>query len=220
MMNVETQNLSKSYTQGHEQILVLEEVNFSVGKGEFVSVVGPSGSGKSTLLNIIGLLDDVYSGTLKLFSRSVSSLSETEKAKLRLEKLGFVFQFDSLLEEFTVAENVEMPAKMLKKEDMNYSLKLLERFGVPEIADKFPMEISGGEKQRAVILRALRNSPSLVLADEPTGNLDRHNAKTVLEDLRRISFTGVSIIMVTHNEEAARRADKIYRLSGGKLVEI
>ncbi len=216
-MIVEIENLTKTYTQGHEQILVLEDINLCLRPGEFISVVGPSGSGKSTLLNLIGLLDNVYSGSIKLFSRSVSSLDEEEKAKMRLENIGFVFQFDSLLEEFTVIENIEMPARILGKPDANFSKALLEKFGLLEIADKFPMDISGGEKQRAAVLRALRNGPSLLIADEPTGNLDRYNSKIVLEDLKKASFRGTSVIMVTHNEEAAKYAERIYHLSDGKL---
>ncbi len=210
--------LSKAYTQGHEQILVLEELDFHIAKGEFVSIVGPSGSGKSTFLNIVGLLDDVYSGEVRLFGRRVEDLAEREKAVLRLENIGFVFQFDSLLPEFTVQENIEMPARVLGRERGEKAAELLKRFGLEEIARKFPMEISGGEKQRAALLRALRNSPALLIADEPTGNLDRHNSAVVLDDLRRAAGLGTAVLMVTHNEEAARRADRALHMDGGKLT--
>ena len=216
---VEISGLSKAYTQGHEQILVLEELNFSIAKGEFVSIVGPSGSGKSTFLNIIGLLDDVYSGEIKLFGRKLEDLDEAEKAVLRLKNIGFVFQFDSLLPEFTVRENIEMPARVLGAPGPARALELLKRFDLEAIADKFPMEISGGEKQRAAMLRALRNSPALLIADEPTGNLDRHNSGVIMDDLRRAAESGTAVLMVTHNEEAARRADRMLRMTGGKLEE-
>jgi ABC-type lipoprotein export system ATPase subunit len=217
---VEISALSKAYTQGHEQILVLEELNFHIAKGEFVSIVGPSGSGKSTFLNLVGLLDDVYSGEIRLFGRKLEDLDEGEKAALRLKNVGFVFQFDSLLPEFTVLENIEMPARVLGQTDPGRGLELLRRFGLEVIAHKFPMEISGGEKQRAAMLRALRNSPALLIADEPTGNLDRHNSGVILDDLRRAAGTGAAVLMVTHNEEAARRADRVLRMSGGRLEEL
>lgn len=215
---VEISGLSKAYTQGHEQILVLEELDFHISKGEFVAIVGPSGSGKSTFLNIIGLLDDVYSGEVRLFGRRLEDLDEAQKAALRLRNVGFVFQFDSLLPEFTVLENIEMPARVLGGAGSARGMELLERFGLGEIAKKFPMEISGGEKQRAALLRALRNDPALLIADEPTGNLDRHNSAAVMDDLRRAAAGGTAVLMVTHNEEAARRADRMLKMSGGKLA--
>ncbi|HAN04683.1 MAG TPA: lipoprotein-releasing system ATP-binding protein LolD [Elusimicrobia bacterium] len=214
---VEIKALTKAYTSGHEQILVLEELDFHIARGEFVSIVGPSGSGKSTFLNIVGLLDDVYSGEVRLFGRKLEDLDEAQKAVLRLKNIGFVFQFDSLLPEFTVLENIEMPARVLGESGPVRGLELLSRFGLEEIAHKFPMEISGGEKQRSAMLRALRNGPALLIADEPTGNLDRHNSGVILDDLRRAAGLGSAVLMVTHNEEAARRADRVLHMQGGKL---
>jgi len=215
---VEISKLGKAYTQGHEQLIVLDGLDFSIARGEFVSIVGHSGSGKSTFLNIIGLLDDTYSGEIKLFGSRLEDLSEAEKAVLRLKNIGFVFQFDSLLPEFTVLENIEMPARLLGGNVPGPGLELLKRFGLEAIADKFPMEISGGEKQRAAMLRALRNGPALLIADEPTGNLDRHNSGIILDDLRRAAGLGTAVLMVTHNEEAAGRADRMLRMAGGRLV--
>ncbi|PIU20817.1 MAG: lipoprotein-releasing system ATP-binding protein LolD [Elusimicrobia bacterium CG08_land_8_20_14_0_20_59_10] len=214
---VEICGLSKAYTQGHEQILVLDDLDFHISRGEFVSIVGPSGSGKSTLLNLVGLLDDAYSGEIRLFGRRMEDLDEAQKAVLRLKSIGFVFQFDSLLPEFTVLENIELPARLLKNAGTADGLELLRRFGLEEIAQKFPMDISGGEKQRAAMLRALRNSPALLIADEPTGNLDRHNSGVILDDLKSASGLGAAVLMVTHNEEAARRADRVLRMTAGKL---
>jgi ABC-type lipoprotein export system ATPase subunit len=216
---VEVKDLSKAYTQGHEQILVLENINFEIKAGEFTAMLGPSGSGKSTFLNLIGLLDDCYSGAITLFGSKLEVLGEAEKAALRRKRIGFVFQFDSLLPEFTVLENVDMPARIAGRGDPVAALGLLKRFGLEAIAGKFPMDISGGEKQRAAILRALRNKPGLVIADEPTGNLDKHNAKIVLEDLKKVNGAGAAVLMVTHNEEAAAYADRVFHLSGGRLVE-
>jgi len=216
---IKVEDLSKTYTQGHEQILVLENVNFEIKAGEFVAMLGPSGSGKSTFLNLIGLLDDCYSGAITLFGCKLETLSETKKAELRRKHVGFVFQFDSLLPEFTVLENVDMPARIIGKGDPGAALALLKRFGLEAVAHKFPMDISGGEKQRSAILRALRNKPGLVIADEPTGNLDRHNARIVLDDLKKVNANGAAVLMVTHNEDAAAYADRVLHLSGGKLVE-
>jgi ABC-type lipoprotein export system ATPase subunit len=216
---VEITGLSKAYTTGHEQILVLENLDFSISKGEFVSIVGPSGSGKSTFLNIVGLLDDVYSGEIRLFGKRLEDMGEAEKAVLRLKNVGFVFQFDSLLPEFTILENIEMPARVLGSQAKGRGLELLRRFDLELIAGKFPMEISGGEKQRAAMLRALCNNPALLIADEPTGNLDRHNSGVILEDLKRAAGLGTAVLMVTHNEEAARRADRALRMNGGKFEE-
>jgi ABC-type lipoprotein export system ATPase subunit len=216
---VEVKNLSKAYTQGHEQILVLENINFEIKAGEFTAMLGPSGSGKSTFLNLIGLLDDCYSGNITLFGSGLEAMSEAKKAELRRKRIGFVFQFDALLPEFTVLENIDMPARITGHGDQGAALGLLKRLGLEAIAHKFPMDISGGEKQRAAILRALRNKPGLVIADEPTGNLDKHNAQIVLEDLKQVNAAGSAVLMVTHNEEAAAYADRVFHLSGGRLVE-
>jgi len=201
---VEIEGLSKAYTQGHEQILVLEGLDFHISKGEFVSIVGPSGSGKSTFLNIVGLLDDVYSGEIRLFGKRLEDMAEAEKAVLRLKNVGFVFQFDSLLPEFTVLENIDMPARVLGRAGETCGGELLRRFGLGAIADKFPMEISGGEKQRAAMLRALRNAPALLIADEPTGNLDRHNSGVIFDDLRRAADMGTAVLMVTGASNIAK----------------
>ncbi|OGR61278.1 MAG: lipoprotein ABC transporter ATP-binding protein, partial [Elusimicrobia bacterium GWC2_51_8] len=176
---VEIENLGKAYVQGHEQVQVLEEINFFARKGEFIVLLGPSGSGKSTFLNLVGLLDDSYSGEIRLYGRKLELLGEKEKASLRLKNIGFIFQFDSLLPEFTVLENIDMPSRIAGRSDPARARGLLKRFGLEALADKFPMEISGGEKQRAAILRALANNPGLLIADEPTGNLDKHNAGIV-----------------------------------------
>ena len=152
-----------------------------------------------------------------LRGRRAADLAELDRAKMRCAHIGFVFQFDSLLPEFTVLENIEMPARILGRGDPARGRELLERFGLAEIAGKLPMSISGGEKQRAAMLRALRNGPALLIADEPTGNLDRHNSGVILDDLRRAAGLGSAVLMVTHNEEAARRADRVLHMQGGKL---
>jgi ABC-type lipoprotein export system ATPase subunit len=216
---IEIKNLSKFYNQAHEQIKVLEEVFLNVKKGEFVSIIGPSGSGKSTLLNIIGLMDSIFSGNVLICGRDISFMSEDEKSEFRIKKIGFVFQFDSLLGEFNVLENVDMPARIMNKSSLKVSMELLKKFSLEKLSYKMPNEISGGEKQRVAILRALRNSPEILIADEPTGNLDKNNANLVLSDLARLHKSGLSIIMVTHNEElASKYCDSIYRIESSKLI--
>lgn len=214
---VEILNLSKHYIQGHERITVLENIDFSMKKGEFAALLGPSGSGKSTLLNLIGILDSPTSGTLNILGRDISTLSEAEKSGFRMKNMGFVFQFDSLLPEFTLLENVDLPARIMGNNDPGQAMRLLERFGLGNIADRFPMEVSGGEKQRAAVARALRNGPGIILADEPTGNLDRHNAELVLNDLEELAGSGTGVLLVTHNEESAKYAGRVLHLSDGIL---
>lgn len=216
---VEISDLSKYYIQGRERITVLKNIDFSMKKGEFAALLGPSGSGKSTFLNLIGLLDSQTSGTLNILGRDASALNETEKSRFRMKNIGFVFQFDSLLPEFTLLENVDLPARIMGKNDPGQAMRLLERFGLGKIAGRFPMDVSGGEKQRAAVARALRNGPGIILVDEPTGNLDRHNAKLVLNDLEELSRSGTSILLVTHNEESAKHARRVLHLSDGIITE-
>lgn len=218
MKIIEIKDLGKAYSQAHEQILVLEEISLEIKKGEFVSIVGPSGSGKSTLLNIIGLLDDVYSGSVSVSGQDFSRIGEKGKALFRLKNVGFIFQFDSLLPEFDVLENLDMPARILGRGNARVCLELLKKFDLSGLARKAPSEISGGEKQRIAVLRALRNNPQILIADEPTGNLDKHNARLVFEDLKKISRSGVTVVMVTHNEEAALTySDSVYHLESSKI---
>lgn len=216
---LEILGLSKRYNQGHETVPVLENINFSMKKGEFTALLGPSGSGKSTLLNLIGLLDTPSAGQLRLFGRDAGTLDEAGKSRLRMKNIGFVFQFDSLLPEFTLLENVDLPARFAGKQNPGLARDLLGRFGLAGLADRFPMEVSGGEKQRAALARALRNGPQLILADEPTGNLDKHNAKLVLNDLKELADSGTAVILVTHNEDAAKYAARVLHLSDGEMTE-
>ena len=217
---LDIQNLTKTYDDGKRKTTVLENLSFSMSQGEFVVLLGPSGSGKSTLLHLIGLLDNPTSGHIKFEGRNATLLSEKQKAALRMNKIGFVFQFDSLLAEFTMLENVDMPALLAGKPDAACAFELLERFGLKQLAGKMPAELSGGEKQRTVIARALRNGPRLILADEPTGNLDAANTIKILEDFKRLSQSGVSVLMVTHNHEASRYASRVFNLTHGALAEI
>lgn len=216
---LEIKNVTKIYGQGSENLCVLNDVSLDVEAGKFVVLLGPSGSGKSTLLNLIAMLDNPTSGEILLDGKNITRLNENKKSKIRLNKLGFVFQFDSLLPEFTMIENVDMPAVMKGRPDPKKANKLLQGFGLDKISHKMPSDLSGGEKQRASIARALRNSPKLLLADEPTGNLDAEKKIYVFKDFARLAKEGVTIIMVTHDAHAVDFADKVYIIEGGKLVQ-
>jgi len=217
---LEARGLAKTYGEGASAVKVFEDISLSVKEGEFLVLLGPSGSGKSTLLNILGLLDVPTGGSFSIDGAEAANLREDEKAALRSRKIGFIFQFDSLLPEFTVLENVELPALMRGQPNPEHSLKLLERFNLAHTARKFPPEMSGGERQRAAIARALRNRPRIIFADEPTGNLDGDNARRVFGDLKELSRGGVAVLLATHNNEAIGYGDRVLSLAHGKLNEI
>lgn len=202
---------------------VLNDVSLSVGRGECTALLGPSGSGKSTLLHIAGLLDLPTDGTIVLNGRSVAKLSENEKAAMRLHKIGFVYQYHHLLQEFSALENVMLPmliASKSKKEARNRAEYLLGTMQLSNKMQMFPSELSGGQKQRVAIARALANDPVLLLADEPTGNLDPETAHAVFEDLLKImQSSNMSAIIATHNYELAQQMHKQYSIEDGHLLE-
>ena len=215
---IELKHVTKIYGQGKENLCVLEDVSLRIARGKFTVLLGPSGSGKSTLLNLIAMLDAPTSGKIFIDGKDVTALrSESSRAKLRLTKMGFVFQFDGLLPEFSLLENVDMPARMLGRSSTKKAQKLLERFGLGEMVHKLPADLSGGEKQRASIAR---NQPLLLLADEPTGNLDVQRKVQVFEDFARMSREeGLTILMVTHDVHAADFADEVFTLQNKQLVK-
>lgn len=218
---IELEHLTKIYGQGEENLCVLEDVTLTVKRGKFTVLLGPSGSGKSTLLNLIAMLDKPTSGVIRVDGQNITALkSEAARSALRLKKMGFVFQFDGLLPEFSLLENVDMPALMRGKPNPAKAQKLLENLGLGSISHKLPADLSGGEKQRASIARALRNEPALLLADEPTGNLDAARKQQVFEDFARMSREkGLTVLMVTHDVHAADYADNVYTLENRKLVK-
>lgn len=216
---LQVKNLTKIYGQGGENLTVLSDVSLEVKKGKFVVLLGPSGSGKSTLLNLIAMLDTPTSGEIILNGKNLVKLNEKQKSKVRLNEIGFVFQFDSLLPEFTMLENVDMPAVMKGKPNLKHALKILAPFGLDKISHKMPALLSGGEKQRASIARAVRNGPKLLLADEPTGNLDAQRKTAVFEDFARMAADGVSVIMVTHDVHAVDYAHEVYTIENAKLIK-
>ncbi|MBQ3666750.1 MAG: ABC transporter ATP-binding protein [Elusimicrobiaceae bacterium] len=218
---IELKHVTKIYGQGKENLCVLEDVSLTFARGKFTVLLGPSGSGKSTLLNLIAMLDAPTSGKIYVDGKEITALkSEAARSKLRLTKMGFVFQFDGLLPEFSLLENVDMPARMRGKSNVKKAQKLLERFGLREMIHKLPADLSGGEKQRASIARALCNSPLVLLADEPTGNLDAQRKVQVFEDFARMSREeNLTILMVTHDVHAADFADEVYTLQDRHLVK-
>lgn len=217
---IELKNVTKIYGQKDENLCVLEDVSLQVQKGRFAVLLGPSGSGKSTLLNLIAMLDKPTSGQIFFEGQDITRLrKESARSALRLKKMGFVFQFDGLLPEFSLLENVELPALMRGDENPQKAQALLENLGLGAITHKLPSELSGGEKQRASIARALRNEPVLLLADEPTGNLDASRKEQVFKDFARMARGGLTVLMVTHDVHAVNFADDVYTLENRKLVK-
>jgi lipoprotein-releasing system ATP-binding protein len=217
------ENLDRVYGSGDTATHALKGVSFDLAEGEFASIIGQSGSGKSTLLNMLGLLDTPTSGTITYHGQNVSALSKPELAKLRNSLVGFVFQFHHLLPEFSVLENVLMPA-LIGGKPMPEATKLAEEtlglLGLEGLEGKGANELSGGQKQRVAIARALMNRPALLLADEPTGNLDTSNTDQVYKLFRKVSAeTGTSFLIVTHDRNVAQQTDRIFEVLDGKLVQ-
>lgn len=214
-------NISKVYELPAGESVILKNINFSVKKGEFISIVGPSGSGKSTLLNIIGALDRPTNGKIYLKNLDVFSLSDRKIAKMRNQMIGFIFQSYNLIDRTTVLSNVEIPAiiaGMDGREVTERALKLLNILGIKEKAALKPLNLSGGQQQRVAIARALMNNPAIILADEPTGNLDTKTGEEVFKLLKMISFKyHRTIVMVTHNPDLARETDKTIYVRDGKI---
>ena len=197
-------------------------MSFEVKDGEFVAIMGPSGCGKSTLLNILGLLDNPTSGTYLLGGRDVSQLRERDRTNVRKGEIGFVFQSFNLIDELTVAENIELPLTYLNiksSERKERVQQIMKRMAISHRAHHFPHQLSGGQQQRVAIARAVVFGPKLILADEPTGNLDSKNGAEVMQLLTELNQEGTTIVMVTHNEHDAQMAQRTIRLFDGKIVE-
>ena len=220
---IEIKNLTKIFITHSETLNVLRGINFTIKRGEFVSIMGPSGSGKSTLLNIIGLLDSFEEGEYSLSGIDIKSLSFKDKRRIRLYKLGFIFQTFNLIQTLTVQQNIELPlalAKIPQKEQNEKSQKLLEKFGLSKKAKNFPYQLSIGEQQRVAISRALIMDPVLILLDEPTGNLDVKNSEKILDYLQTLRQFKTSILIVSHNLAVKRITDTNYILEDGKIKQL
>ena len=215
-------NLSKHFRTEDVETIALDNVSFDVKDGEFVAIMGPSGCGKSTLLNILGLLDNPTSGTYLLGDRDVSQLRERDRTNVRKGEIGFVFQSFNLIDELTVAENIELPLTYLNmkaSERKERVQQIMKRMAISHRAHHFPHQLSGGQQQRVAIARAVVFGPKLILADEPTGNLDSKNGAEVMQLLTQLNQEGTTIIMVTHNEHDALMAQRTIHLFDVKIVE-
>ena len=215
------EGVSKRFATKDGDLTILNEVSFAIAPGEKVAIVGPSGSGKSTLLSLIGLLDTPTTGDIFIREKSVASLSETALAQLRNESIGFVFQSFELISPFTVYENIAAPLEIAKKDVSRGAIEtLLKEVGLTKRMNALPATLSGGERQRVAIARALSNNPTLILADEPTGSLDRATGERVLELLlRTVSERDTTLLVITHDDRVAEHMDRVFEIKDGTLYE-
>ena len=218
---IKVTNLSKVFRTEEIETTALNKVSFEIKDGEFVAIMGPSGCGKSTLLNILGLLDNPTEGSYLLLGQEVAQLKEKERTKFRKGNIGFVFQSFNLIDELNVYENVELPLRYLNissSERKQRVTEMLKRMNISHRAQHFPQQLSGGQQQRAAIARAVVSNPKLILADEPTGNLDSKNGKEVMNLLTELNGEGTTIVMVTHSQKDASCAQRIINLFDGEIV--
>ena len=216
------EKINKYYQMGEEQAHILKDVDLSIERGEYLSVLGPSGSGKSTLMNIIGCLDVATSGKYMLHGQSVNDMTEVELARLRSQEIGFIFQNSQLLPRLTALKNVELPliyAGVGPRERRRRAQELLERVGLSDRMEHTPNQLSGGQQQRVAIARALAGNPTLLLADEPTGALDQKTGRQVMALFRELNDEGRTIIMITHDMNIARNARRVVHIIDGELTE-
>lgn len=218
---IKVTELCKIFRTEEIETTALNGVSFEIKKGEFVAIMGPSGCGKSTLLNILGLLDNPSSGSYELMGQEVAQLKERDRTKFRKGNIGFVFQSFNLIDELNVFENVELPLKYLNmsaSERKQRVTAMLKRMNISHRAQHFPQQLSGGQQQRVAIARAVISNPNLVLADEPTGNLDSKNGKEVMDLLTELNSEGTTIVMVTHSQKDASVAQRTINLFDGRIV--
>lgn len=218
---IEINDISKVFRTTEVETVALNHVNLEVKEGEFVAIMGPSGCGKSTLLNILGLLDNPTEGSYKLLGQEVGDLKEKERTRVRKGKLGFVFQSFNLIDELNVYENVELPLTYLgikASERRRMVEDILKQMNISHRAKHFPQQLSGGQQQRVAIARAIVTNPKVILADEPTGNLDSVNGSEVMNLLLELNKEGSTVVMVTHSEENARMAGRLIRMMDGNIL--
>lgn len=222
-MNIlEVQNLCRTYGKGEAEVRALDHVSFTVGKGEFIAIVGESGSGKSTLLNVVGALDNPTSGRVLIDGKDIFSMPEKKLTVFRRQNIGFIFQSFNLIPELNVEQNITFPLLLdYQKPDQKYVEELLEILGLKERRKHLPSELSGGQQQRVAIGRALAARPAIIMADEPTGNLDSKNSQEVITLLKSMSTKyRQTILMITHNENHADATDRVLRMTDGRLKDL
>ncbi|MDC1105205.1 ABC transporter ATP-binding protein [Prolixibacteraceae bacterium] len=218
---IKMNSIDKIFRTEEIETVALNSIDFHVAKGEFVAIMGPSGCGKSTLMNILGLLDNPCGGSYQLKSQEVSKLKERERTKHRIGKIGFVFQNFNLIDDLTVEENVDLPLEYLsisRSERKRLVAEVLTRMNIAHRAKHFPKQLSGGQQQRVAIARAVVSSPDLILADEPTGNLDSKNGQEVMSLLTELHKEGTTVVMVTHSDRDVSYADRVVHILDGKVV--
>ena len=222
MKILEVQNLCKTYGKGEAEVRALDHVSFSVGKGEFIAIVGESGSGKSTLLNVVGALDNPTSGKVLIDGKDIFSMPEKKLTVFRRQNIGFIFQSFNLIPELNVEQNITFPLLLdYQKPDQKYVEELLEILGLKERRKHLPSQLSGGQQQRVAIGRALAARPAIIMADEPTGNLDSKNSQEVITLLKSMSAKyRQTILMITHNENHADATDRVLRMTDGRLRDL
>lgn len=221
MSTIKLNNIYKSYGKGDAKTSVLEDVSLEIEKGEFVAVVGASGSGKTTLMNLLGLLDTPDSGEYYLENEDVAKLSEKERSRRRREDIGFIFQSFNLLSRLSAQANVELPMMYdrVNKKNRNFqSKRLLKMVGLEDRIKNRPNQLSGGQMQRVAIARSLANRPKLILADEPTGNLDSKTGELILKILKKLNSQGNTVIIITHDSDVAKYANRIIRIKDGNII--
>lgn len=218
---VEIRDMCKVYNPGENEVRALDHVDLTIDEKEFVAIIGQSGSGKSTLMNMLGCLDVPTSGTYMLHDKDVSHMSDNELSDIRNKEIGFIFQGFNLIANLTAIENVELPLiyrGVSKRERMRLSETALEKVGLAKRKTHKPSEMSGGQQQRVAIARAIAQAPPIILADEPTGNLDSNSTKEIMQILRELHGEGRTVILITHDNEIAEQADRVIKISDGKIV--
>lgn len=217
---LKVENLRKEYGEGNSKVIALDGVSLEIERGEFVAIVGPSGSGKSTLLHIVGGVDSPDDGKVYIDGNDISKYSSKELAYFRRRKVGLIYQFYNLIQNLTVRHNIELPLKLDKRKiNQDEFSDIVKKLGIESKLDSFPSELSGGQQQRVAIARSLIYNPSIILADEPTGNLDRKNSKEIIEIFKYFNRTlKQTIILITHDEEIALQANRIITIVDGKIV--
>lgn len=219
---IELQDVSRIFSIGGQEVRAMDHISLTIQSGEYLSIMGPSGSGKSTLLHIIGLLDTPNSGTYLLEDRDVTSLDDRQLALTRSRKIGFIFQFFHLIPRLTALQNIELPLMLTgvsARERQRISTALIEEFGLSGRSSHRPDELSGGQRQRVAIARAMVNQPKVLLADEPTGNLDRTAGAEIIELMERLNQKGQTLVVVTHDPEIGERARRCVKIVDGKIVD-